>query len=915
MQTHTLKQGALWSLILAGVLILSMAGYSQSAEADWLPAAAGYRESLPQATGKIGPITFAPKESDGAPVGPTDHFGADTKTVFMFFDYDVNQVSDGDVLTTVWYHDGQVVDQRGGPMSELFDNMALLASLTGSAEPQEGRVWLMWPDGKDVMKPGLYRVEMGLNGQPVQSAEFTVGQAAASTPASPQTVAGKLGAITFAKGESNGDPKDPTNRFDAGTKQIYGFFDFTDVPKDAVIGGSWYQGGLLLFKQTATLSQVFQGKPPQSGTLWFHINQPLGSLPGNYRLELSVDDQPAQSGQFVVAPRDKNPTLANVAFAGTVNGTGAAMAYPVAANAVYPAGTSSVNAVFDYFGMGPKVKWGWQLSREGTVLDGANDLIWDGKAAGAYALPLKVPNEPGVYDLDLFANGKWAAASSFIIGDPAPPQDRLIQSDDFSNPESGWGAARSPNGSVSNDNGQYSVLIDKVDTPAWGTSGQVFGDVVAEVEATALNVPPGTRDDSYGYYGIVVRFQDADNYYAFFASPSGNYGVFHMDNGRVVWDQRLSQAPLSIIPDGFRTSRLRVLSHGSELRFYVNGLLVATLFKPRWADGQAGVLVISAGRSPATFGFDNWRAWKLPGAAASPVASAQATEAAPTEKPTAAAPAQKPAAQAPSKPATTSTSSGKTGIHLEVAPWVPQRDSGYGWWGIVRAGDKPDKPVQKTNTDSDLNVPPGQYDVYWNQDYDHRDSPLLLASGIEVKDKQLVTVGATSGLKLEVAPWVPKRDASYGWWGVVRAGDKPNQRVQWTNAADALLVAPGTYDVYWNQDYDHQDSPLLLAAGVELKDGQAPTVSATSGLKLKVPANTPPLDTGYGWWGVVAAGAAPDQRIQWDKGRLDQPLLVAPGTYDIAWKQDYSHPPQTVAQGVKVEAGNMNEVQVEPPKG
>ena len=255
-----------------------------------------------------------------------------------------------------------------------------------------------------------------------------------------------------------------------------------------------------------------------------------------------------------------------------------------------------------------------------------------------------------------------------------------------------------------------------------------------------------------------------------------------------------------------------------------------------------------------------------------------------------------------------------SGIKLEVASWVPQRDKAYGWWGVVLAGDNPDQRVQWSNTDDALLVVPGTYDVYWNQDYDHLKQPLLLAAGIEVKDNELTDVVASSGIKLEVAPWVPQRDKAYGWWGVVLAGDNPDQRVQWSNIEDVLLVVPGTYDVYWNQDYDHLTQPLLLAAGIEVKEGEARAVSAASGLKLKLPAGTPPLDAGYGWWGVVPAGAAPDERVQWARA-FDQALLVSPGTYDIVWKQDYDHPPQTIAEGIQVEAGTLYEVEVQPPRG
>lgn len=66
---------------------------------------------------------------------------------------------------------------------------------------------------------------------------------------------------------------------------------------------------------------------------------------------------------------------------------------------------------------------------------------------------------------------------------------------------------------------------------------------------------------------------------------------------------------------------------------------------------------------------------------------------------------------------------------------------------------------------------------------------------------------------------------------------------------------------------------------------------------------------------MVPAGAAPDERVQWDKERFDQALLVSPGTYDIVWKQDYDHPAQTIAEGIHVEADKLYEVEVQPPSG
>ena len=50
------------------------------------------------------------------------------------------------------------------------------------------------------------------------------------------------------------------------------------------------------------------------------------------------------------------------------------------------------------------------------------------------------------------------------------------------------------------------------------------------------------------------------------------------------------------------------------------------------------------------------------------------------------------------------------------------------------------------------------------------------------------------------------------------------------------------------------------------------------------------------------------KRVNWWKGRFDQPLLVAPGAYDVVWKKDYGAEIQSV-KTVHVQSGGLPEVE------
>ncbi|MFZ5792697.1 MAG: hypothetical protein ACOY3L_18555 [Pseudomonadota bacterium] len=253
----------------------------------------------------------------------------------------------------------------------------------------------------------------------------------------------------------------------------------------------------------------------------------------------------------------------------------------------------------------------------------------------------------------------------------------------------------------------------------------------------------------------------------------------------------------------------------------------------------------------------------------------------------------------------------ESGIKLEVAQWVPTFTDSNGWWGVVHAGNKPREPVAKTNSADTLQLPPGSYDLYWVQGYDTSDQPMRLAAGVTVEAGKVTAVRADAGIKLDLADWVPPFTDSSGWWGVTVAGDAPKKSdaINWTkNPAAPLLLPPGSYDLYWVQGYDTSDQPMRLAAGVTVEAGKVTAVRADAGIRLKPAATAPAFGDSSGWWGAVPGGGAADKRVNWWKGRADAPLLLAPGSYDVFWRQDYSQEPERKVKSVAVAPGQLVEI-------
>jgi hypothetical protein len=200
-------------------------------------------------------------------------------------------------------------------------------------------------------------------------------------------------------------------------------------------------------------------------------------------------------------------------------------------------------------------------------------------------------------------------------------------------------------------------------------------------------------------------------------------------------------------------------------------------------------------------------------------------------------------------------------------------------------------------------LPPGSYDVYMNARIGRKSSPLLFADGLHIPDEDFAYL-TLSGISLVVSDWVPDRDWTHGWWGVVRAAESVEARIQWTNLPDALLLPPGLYDIYWKHDF--QNGPMLLAQNVQIDSGALTPVPANSGIHLAIAPWVPELQSSHGWWGAVRSGDPLDEPVQ--RTRLADAILLPPGEYDLYWKQDFGNKPMLLEANVRVGSGEFVEM-------
>jgi hypothetical protein len=196
------------------------------------------------------------------------------------------------------------------------------------------------------------------------------------------------------------------------------------------------------------------------------------------------------------------------------------------------------------------------------------------------------------------------ACQSSLIPELVTQSGQALYHDDFSDPSSGWTQTASPNGTLGYSDGTYRILVQSAGYDLWAVSGQAYGDVQIEVDATRLAGPENNR------FGLVCRFQDMNNFYVFFISSDGYYAIGKIKNGAASLLGQPMMAYTSFIVQGGGPNHLRFDCIGNTLKGYVNGQAIAITSDADFSGGDAGLITGAFDEGGVEVSFDNFMVYK-----------------------------------------------------------------------------------------------------------------------------------------------------------------------------------------------------------------------------------------------------------------------------------------------------------------
>jgi len=206
--------------------------------------------------------------------------------------------------------------------------------------------------------------------------------------------------------------------------------------------------------------------------------------------------------------------------------------------------------------------------------------------------------------------GTWLGLGLPGLFSPTPPsastatqaaiQDIVLFSDDFSNPLSGWPTIQNANGGYGYRDDGYHIFINEQETAFWAKTNRE--DTDASVYVDAKPVSGGAN----GYYGLLCRVHDDQNFYYFVIRSNRDYNIGKYKNGEFqpllsnIWKQS------DAIHQGNRINRLRAECVGDTLRFYANNVLLGKVSDSDFSDGFSGLIAAALNAQGFEAVFNNF---------------------------------------------------------------------------------------------------------------------------------------------------------------------------------------------------------------------------------------------------------------------------------------------------------------------
>jgi hypothetical protein len=197
---------------------------------------------------------------------------------------------------------------------------------------------------------------------------------------------------------------------------------------------------------------------------------------------------------------------------------------------------------------------------------------------------------------------KVPLVSNLLEGSPqSATQASQLFFDDFSETKSGWDRFSGEIGITDYKAETYQIFVNEPNTDLFANPGQLFNDVVIEVDAARISGPSNNN------FGVICRYRDEKNFYSAQISSDGYAGIFRMKDGVLKLLGNETMIPVPAILGGLSENRIRFECIGNSLALAVNGTPVDAREDKSFDKGDVGLIAGTYEESGTLVAFDDFR--------------------------------------------------------------------------------------------------------------------------------------------------------------------------------------------------------------------------------------------------------------------------------------------------------------------
>lgn len=183
---------------------------------------------------------------------------------------------------------------------------------------------------------------------------------------------------------------------------------------------------------------------------------------------------------------------------------------------------------------------------------------------------------------------------------PGKESGQVLFEDDFTDPSSGWEVINNAYELKGYSSGGYMISVNQTDSRAVSTTNLNYSNVEISVETQKIT---GARDTQFG---LVCRFQDKFNFYAFTVSADGYAGIVRVVDGvaELLGSDQFLRVEGIKMDDGINA--LVAKCENDTLQLVVNGETVISANDDTINNGDAGLFVETFETADAAVVFNDF---------------------------------------------------------------------------------------------------------------------------------------------------------------------------------------------------------------------------------------------------------------------------------------------------------------------